>query len=115
MMNKDGRCTKCGHDVSSHYNSTEFIQIKHTVVEIPAQTLIDQYANGEKNIDKVIKGITAKIDEAYKEIQKNIEKAVAYSNILDKIALKPIGKTRLNYVQELITAENAKPLSDRSN
>ena len=41
-------------------------------------------------------------------------KSVQYSEFLDDLALRPMGKTKLTYIKELIDIESFKPLLERS-
>ena len=41
-------------------------------------------------------------------------KSVEYSEFLDNLALRPVGKTKLTYIKELIDIESFKPLTQRN-
>ena len=47
-------------------------------------------------------------------MNENITKSVQYSEFLDDLALRPVGKNKLNYIKELIDIENFKPLTERN-
>jgi predicted DNA-binding protein len=59
----------------------------------------------------LVNGIIARIEDLNTEVQDNMTKSVEYSEFLDNLALRPVGKTKLTYIKELIDIESFKPLT----
>ena len=62
----------------------------------------------------MVNGIIKKIEDLNDEVNENMTKSVQYSEFLDDLALRPVGKNKLNYIKELIDIENFKPLTERN-
>ena len=62
----------------------------------------------------MVNGIIARIEDLNTEVQDNMTKSVEYSEFLDNLALRPVGKTKLTYIKELIDIESFKPLTQRN-
>jgi hypothetical protein len=62
----------------------------------------------------LVNGIIKKIEDLNDEVNENMTKSVQYSEFLDDLALRPVGKNKLNYIKELIDIENFKPLTERN-
>jgi len=62
----------------------------------------------------LVNGIIKKIEDLNDEVNENMTKSVQYSEFLDDLALRPVGKNKLNYIKELIDIEKFKPLTERN-
>ena len=62
----------------------------------------------------MVNGIIKKIEDLNDEVNENMTKSVQYSEFLDDLALRPVGKNKLNYIKELIDIEKFKPLTERN-
>lgn len=105
----NGICNGCNHSVENHFNTTVYKRTRDTVEEIPATALIEEFSKGSKDLKSLIDGIIKKIEDLNTKITNAMDKSVYYSNQLDKLAMKPIGKTKLLFIEELIVIEDKKP------
>lgn len=109
-MMSNGKCRGCNHSHEDHFNSAVYLRGTTVIEKVPAQELIDEYADGAKNLEAVVNGIIAKIEALDEEVKDNMTKSVQLSEQLDLLALRPVGKTKLTYIEELIRMETLKPL-----
>ena len=109
-MMSNGICRGCNHSYEDHFNSAVYRRGTTVIEKVPAQELIDEYADGAKNLETVVDGIISKIEGLDEEVRDNMTKSVQYSEQLDLLALRPVGKTKLTYIDELIRMETLKPL-----